>query len=44
MYPRPNTPVLTQNNLIWIELSGPQIIQFVNPLHLDLRNMVVLLL
>ena len=42
MDPRPHNPVLTRNNFIWIELYGPQIIQAVYPLRLELRNMFLL--
>ena len=43
MDPRQHTPVLTQNNLVFIELSGPPIIQAMNPLYLELHNLIVLL-
>ena len=43
MDPRPHTPVLPQNNFIWIELYGPPSLQDTNPLRLELHNMFVLL-
>ena len=42
MDPMPHTPIFSQNNFIWIELSGPQSIQAMNPVRLDLQNMFVL--
>ena len=43
MYPRAHTPILPQNNIICIELYGPRSLQDMNPLHLGLHNMFVLL-
>ena len=43
MDPRPHTPILTQNNLICIELYVPPILQDKNPLCLELRNIFVIL-
>ena len=44
MDPRPHTPIIPQNNFIWIELSGPPSLQAMNPLCLELHNLFVILL
>ena len=43
MDPRPHTTVLPRNNLIWIEISVSQSLQYMNPLYFDLHNLFVLL-
>ena len=43
MYPRPHTTILTWNNFIYIELSGPPSLQCTDPLCLEIHIMVVLL-
>ena len=44
MYPRLYNPILLRNNFIWIELSGPPIVQAMNPLRLEIQNMFVIIL
>ena len=44
MDPRKHNPIFWRKHFIWIELSGPQIIQVTNPRHLYLHNLFVLLL
>ena len=43
MYPRPHNPILPQNKFIWIELSGPPSAHAINPLHLGLHTLFILL-
>ena len=43
MDPRQHNPVLTWNNLVFIEISGPPSLQVMNPLYLELHNLIVLL-
>ena len=44
IYPRPHNPILPRCGFIWIELTGSQILQAMNPLRLDLHVMFVLFL
>ena len=43
MDPIPHTPLLPQNNFIWIELYGPPSFQAMNILFLELHTLFVLL-